>query len=74
MSATTLAKKIGEDIEQIFKTLVLRGDKTGALLALLPAKKLIKQTKLIDYQLYNHKIKKMPSVFKTIQTDGILLM
>ena len=29
LSATTLAKKIGQNIEQIFKTLVLRGDKTG---------------------------------------------
>ena len=36
LSATTLAKKIGEDIEQIFKTLVLRGDKTGIFVCVVP--------------------------------------
>lgn len=36
LSATTLAKKIGKNIEQIFKTLVLRGDKTGIFVAVIP--------------------------------------
>jgi len=36
LSAITLAKKIGQNIEQIFKTLVLRGDKTGVLVAVIP--------------------------------------
>lgn len=36
LSAPTLAKKIGEDIEQIFKTLVLRGDKTGVFVCVIP--------------------------------------
>jgi len=36
LSATTLAKKLGQDVEQIFKTLVLRGDKTGVLVAVIP--------------------------------------
>lgn len=36
LSATTLAKKIGEDIEQIFKTLVLQGDKTGVFVCIIP--------------------------------------
>lgn len=36
LSATTLAKKIGQNIEQIFKTLVLRGDKTGVLVVVIP--------------------------------------
>jgi Cys-tRNA(Pro)/Cys-tRNA(Cys) deacylase len=36
LSATTLAKKIGEDIEQIFKTLVLRGDKTSVFVCIIP--------------------------------------
>ena len=36
LSATTLAKKIGEDIEQIFKTLVLRGDKIGVFVCIIP--------------------------------------
>ena len=36
LSAATLAKKIGQNIEQIFKTLVLRGDKTGVFVAVIP--------------------------------------
>lgn len=36
LSAVTLAKKIGQDVEQIFKTLVLRGDKTGVFVAVIP--------------------------------------
>lgn len=36
LSAITLAKKIGHDIEQIFKTLVLRGDKTGIFVCVIP--------------------------------------
>jgi Cys-tRNA(Pro)/Cys-tRNA(Cys) deacylase len=36
LSATTLAKKIGQNIEQIFKTLVLRGDKTDVFVAVIP--------------------------------------
>lgn len=36
LSATTLANKIGQNIEQIFKTLVLRGDKTGVFVAVVP--------------------------------------
>lgn len=36
LSAAALAKKIGQDIEQIFKTLVLRGDKTGVFVAVIP--------------------------------------
>jgi Cys-tRNA(Pro)/Cys-tRNA(Cys) deacylase len=36
LSATTLAKKIGEDIEQIFKTLVLRGYETGVFVCVIP--------------------------------------
>ena len=36
LSAITLAKKIGQNMEQIFKTLVLRGDKTGVFVAVIP--------------------------------------
>ena len=36
LSAVTLARKIGIDPEQIFKTLVLRGDKTGVFVAVIP--------------------------------------
>lgn len=36
LSAVTLARKIGQNIEQIFKTLVLRGDKTGVFVVVIP--------------------------------------
>lgn len=36
LSATTLAAKLGQDVEQIFKTLVLRGDKTGVFVCVVP--------------------------------------
>jgi Cys-tRNA(Pro)/Cys-tRNA(Cys) deacylase len=36
LSVATLAQKIGKDIEQIFKTLVLRGDKTGVFVCVIP--------------------------------------
>jgi Cys-tRNA(Pro)/Cys-tRNA(Cys) deacylase len=36
LSAVTLARKIGMDPSQIFKTLVLRGDKTGIFVAVIP--------------------------------------
>jgi len=36
LSAVSLAKKIGQDVEQIFKTLVLRGDKNGVLVVVIP--------------------------------------
>lgn len=36
LSAVTLAIKIGQNIEQVFKTLVLRGDKTGIFVAVVP--------------------------------------
>jgi Cys-tRNA(Pro)/Cys-tRNA(Cys) deacylase len=36
LSAVTLARKIGQDVEQIFKTLVLRGDKTSVFVCVIP--------------------------------------
>ena len=36
LSATTVARKLGQDVEQVFKTLVLRGDKTGIFVVLIP--------------------------------------
>ncbi len=36
LSAVSLARKIGQDVEQIFKTLVLRGDKTGVFVCVIP--------------------------------------
>lgn len=36
LSAVTLANKIGQDVEQIFKTLVLRGDKNGVFVVVIP--------------------------------------
>jgi Cys-tRNA(Pro)/Cys-tRNA(Cys) deacylase len=36
LGATTVANKLGQNVEQVFKTLVLRGDKTGILVVLIP--------------------------------------
>ena len=36
LSVATLAIKIGQNVEQIFKTLVLRGDKTGVFVVVVP--------------------------------------
>ena len=36
LSATHLAEQLGEDIDTVFKTLVLRGDKTGYFVCLVP--------------------------------------
>lgn len=36
LSATHVAAQLGEDIECVFKTLVLRGDKTGHFVCVLP--------------------------------------
>lgn len=36
LSATHVAEQLGEDIEQVFKTLVLRGNKTGILVCVVP--------------------------------------
>jgi len=36
LSAETVARKVNLPLEQVFKTLVVRGDKTGVLMACLP--------------------------------------
>lgn len=36
LSAENAAQKMGQPLEQVFKTLVIRGDKTGILVACLP--------------------------------------
>jgi Cys-tRNA(Pro)/Cys-tRNA(Cys) deacylase len=36
LSAITLAAKLGQNIDQVFKTLVLRGDKSGVLVCIIP--------------------------------------
>lgn len=36
LSAITVAAKLGQNIEQVFKTLVLRGDKTGVFVCIIP--------------------------------------
>jgi Cys-tRNA(Pro)/Cys-tRNA(Cys) deacylase len=37
LSAESVARKVGLAPEQVFKTLVCRGDRTGALFAVVPA-------------------------------------
>ena len=39
LAATHVAIQLGEDIEQVFKTLVLRGDKNGLLVCVIPGDK-----------------------------------
>jgi Cys-tRNA(Pro)/Cys-tRNA(Cys) deacylase len=36
LSATAVAAKLGQDVDQVFKTLVLRGDKTGVFVCVIP--------------------------------------
>lgn len=36
LSAKTVAAKLGQDVDQVFKTLVLRGDKTGIFVCIVP--------------------------------------
>jgi len=36
LSAIAVANKLGQNIKQVFKTLVLRGDKTGLFVAVIP--------------------------------------
>lgn len=36
LSATHVAEQLEEDVEQVFKTLVLRGNKTGILVCVIP--------------------------------------
>ena len=36
LSASTLASKLGQNVEQVFKTLVLRGNTTGIFVAVIP--------------------------------------
>lgn len=39
LAATHVAQELGEDIAQVFKTLVLRGDKNGLLVCVIPGDK-----------------------------------
>ena len=39
LSATHVAEQLGENVEQVFKTLVLRGDKTGIFVCVIPGDK-----------------------------------
>lgn len=36
LAATHVAEQLGEEVEQVFKTLVLRGDKTGIFVCVVP--------------------------------------
>jgi Cys-tRNA(Pro)/Cys-tRNA(Cys) deacylase len=36
LSAIAVATKLGQDVDQVFKTLVLRGDKTGVFVCIIP--------------------------------------
>jgi Cys-tRNA(Pro)/Cys-tRNA(Cys) deacylase len=36
LSAVSVANKLGQDVDQVFKTLVMRGDKTGIFVVVIP--------------------------------------
>jgi Cys-tRNA(Pro)/Cys-tRNA(Cys) deacylase len=36
LSASAVAAKLGQDVDQVFKTLVLRGDKSGIFVCIIP--------------------------------------
>ena len=36
LSAQAVASKLGQDVDQVFKTLVLRGDKSGVFICIIP--------------------------------------
>lgn len=36
LSATHVAEQLGENVDQVFKTIILNGDKTGYLIAIIP--------------------------------------
>lgn len=39
LAATHVAEQLGEDINQVFKTLVLRGERTGLFVCVIPGNK-----------------------------------
>jgi Cys-tRNA(Pro)/Cys-tRNA(Cys) deacylase len=39
LSANAVASKLGQDVDQVFKTLVLQGDKTGVFICIIPGSK-----------------------------------
>jgi Cys-tRNA(Pro)/Cys-tRNA(Cys) deacylase len=39
LSAYAVASKLGQDVDQVFKTLVLQGDKTGVFICIIPGSK-----------------------------------
>jgi Cys-tRNA(Pro)/Cys-tRNA(Cys) deacylase len=39
LSAYAAASKLGQDVDRVFKTLVLRGDKTGVFICIIPGNK-----------------------------------
>ena len=53
LAATHVAEQLGENIEQVFKTLVLRGDKHGIFVCVIPGGKEVdlKKAAKIQYQL-----------------------
>lgn len=55
LGAQNVACKIGLPLEQVFKTLVLRGDKTGVLLACIPGNKEV-DTKNLAFISNNKKV------------------
>ena len=47
LAATHVAEQLGENIEQVFKTLVLRGDKHGIFVCVIPGDKEVDSLELV---------------------------
>jgi Cys-tRNA(Pro)/Cys-tRNA(Cys) deacylase len=65
LDAVSVAKKVGIPSSQIFKTLVLRGDKTGVLMACIPGNKEL-DLKVLAAVSGNKKVEMVP--VKDLQT------
>lgn len=59
LAAEHVAANLGEDIQQVFKTIVLKGDKTGFLVGVVPGNKKIDLKKLAKAS-GNKKIEPLP--------------
>ena len=70
LAATHVAEQLGEDIEQVFKTLVLRGDKNGLLVCVIPGDKEVDLKKAA--KLSGNKKVEMIAVKDLLKTTGYI--
>ena len=54
LSATHVAEQLGEDVSQVFKTLVLRGDKSGYFVCVIPGSAEVNLKKAAKEEAFPH--------------------